>query len=64
MKLSVNGQVFEAYDALDYAQELADTCGKWVEVYNYQPGQHKHGSLYLVKAPTPIDTPMADVYGG
>ena len=54
----------EAYDILDLAQTIADSIGRYVTVYNHQPGQHKHGSVYLIKQPVVIDTPLADVYGG
>ena len=68
MKLSyiLNGDelVCDAYQALDEAQELANERQYAVEVYNWSPGQHKHGSLYLVKYPDAIDTPMAEMYGG
>ena len=69
MKLSFidhNNQeiVGEAYDILDQAQSEAYYTQKYVTVYNYQPGQHKHGSVYLLKQPANMDTPMAEMYGG
>ena len=55
----------EAYDILDQAESEAYYTQKYVTVYNHQPGQHKHGSVYLIKQPANIDTPMFDeVYGG
>ena len=56
--------VFEAYETLAYAKALANYTQKYVTVYNYQPGQHKHGSVYLLVTPDPVDTPLAEMYGG
>ena len=56
--------ICDAYQALDEAQELANEIERPVEVYNWAPGQHKHGSLYLVKTPEVCDTPLAEMYGG
>lgn len=56
--------VGDAYDILDQAQNEAYYTQKYVTVYNHQPGQHKHGSVYLLKKPSNFDTPMAEMYGG
>ena len=61
MKLSFinhNNQqiVGDAYDILDQAQSEAYYTQKYVTVYNYAPGQHKHGSVYLLKQPANMDT--------
>ena len=69
MKLSYFSQtnesiVADAYDTLDAALVVANRTQRPVRVYNWQPGQHKHGSLYLVVTPDPVDTPLAEAYGG
>ena len=64
MKLFVDGQVLEAYEALDYALELANKKQIVINVFNWAPGCHKHNSLYLPVCPDPVDTPLAEAYGG
>ena len=72
MKLSYFTQtnesvVLDANRALDEAQDIANNIQRCVRVYNWAPGTHKHGSLYLIKQPihsTYTDTPMAEEYYG
>lgn len=63
MKLSFFTQtnetvVLDAYDALYQAQVLADESNKPVRVYNWSPGQHKHGSLYLIQVPCGVNVTL------
>ena len=70
MKLSFFTQTNEyiagdAYDILDQSKAEAYYTQKYVTVYNHSPGQHKHGSVYLIQQPANMsDTPMAEMYGG
>ena len=56
--------ISDAREALNYAQAFANYSGNPVEVYNWAPGAHKHNSLYLTLTPDPVDTPLAEAYGG